>query len=222
MSDQSSGGVANWAGAAFELRLGVEFCIHMLVGDVAGLAPGAVSLVQPQAPETVDDLMVRFESGARWAIQAKAGWVGVSWDTSSPFGQALRQLCRGAAAGQIDLCPGSLDRVELAVDERAAHIVGAFGHWLDKAREHVTWEGLATACTSTTEKGYLAASFYSELAALETSREGHGPLPAAGHHRPCGRGHPPPPPPGPPSGYRHVARHSQYLLSSHGRHGSSG
>ena len=68
------------------------------------------------------------------------------------------------------MSPGSLDRVELAVDDRAAGTVAAFGHWLDKAREHVAWEGLATACTSTTEQGYLASSFYSELAALETSR----------------------------------------------------
>lgn len=47
ISDRS-GGVGNAVGADFEYRLGVEFCVYILVGDLAGLAPGAVSLVQPQ------------------------------------------------------------------------------------------------------------------------------------------------------------------------------
>ena len=38
MSDPSAGGVGGWTGTAFELRLGVEFCVYMLVGDVAGRA----------------------------------------------------------------------------------------------------------------------------------------------------------------------------------------
>jgi hypothetical protein len=33
VSDQPAGGVANWSGTAFELRLGVQFCVYMLVGD---------------------------------------------------------------------------------------------------------------------------------------------------------------------------------------------
>jgi hypothetical protein len=121
VSDQPAGGVANWSGADFELRLGVQFCVYMLVGDLAGLAPGAVSQVQPQAPEVIDDLVVSFETGAQWAIQAKAGGLTLSWKPSSRFAEALRQLYTGAVTkGQIDLAPGSLDRVELAVDDRAA------------------------------------------------------------------------------------------------------
>jgi hypothetical protein len=71
-----SGGVANWSGADFELRLAVQYCVYMLVGESAGLDAGAVSSVQMQAPEPIDDVVMRFESGTKWAIQAKAGQRG--------------------------------------------------------------------------------------------------------------------------------------------------
>ncbi|MBU0703507.1 MAG: hypothetical protein KKC18_06530, partial [Chloroflexi bacterium] len=104
MERSSIGGRANWAGAAFELRLGVEFCVYILVGEYAGLGPGAASRVQLQAPQVVDDLVLEFETGSRWAVQAKAGpSVRVEWNPDRPFGQALRQLYAGAASGQIDL-----------------------------------------------------------------------------------------------------------------------
>ena len=120
MERASIGGRANWAGAAFELRLGVEFCVYILVGEAAGLGPGAARQVRLQAPEPVDDLVLEFETGARWAIQAKAGpSVRVEWNPKRPFGKALRQLHHGATSGQVDLAPESLDRVELAVDHRA-------------------------------------------------------------------------------------------------------
>lgn len=124
----------------------------MLVGDLAGLLPGPVSLVQPQAPDTVDDLVVHFSSGTKWVIQAKAGRVGVSWSAASSFGKAIRQLHQGAATRQIDLSPESLDRLELAVNENAARAVVAFGSWLEKARQHVTWTAFAAASTSTQER----------------------------------------------------------------------
>jgi hypothetical protein len=35
MKDQSvAGGLAGWSGADFELRLGVEFCVYMLVREL--------------------------------------------------------------------------------------------------------------------------------------------------------------------------------------------
>ena len=64
MARTTSGGVAGWTGASFEVHLAVQYCAYMLVGDAVGLAPGAVTLVQIQAPEVVDDLVVRFESDA--------------------------------------------------------------------------------------------------------------------------------------------------------------
>ena len=137
MTHKSSGGKAQWTGAAFELRLGVEFCVYIVIGDAAGLGPGAATLVQLQAPEPVDDLVLEFETGARWAVQAKAGSsVRVGWNPNRPFGQALRQLYDGAASGQIDLAAESLDRLELAVDHRAHASVTAFDEWLEKARRH--------------------------------------------------------------------------------------
>ena len=88
----SLGGRANWAGAAFELRLGVQFCVYILVGDAAGLGPGAARRVQLQAPEPVDDLILEFETGARWALLAKAGSsVRVGCGATRPCGKALRQ-----------------------------------------------------------------------------------------------------------------------------------
>jgi len=140
--------MANWRGAAFELRLGVEFCVYILLGEAAGLAPGAVRTVQLQAPEAVDDLVLEFEHGAKWAIQAKAGSsVRVEWNPERPFGKALRQLYEGATTGQIDLGPGSLDRLELAVDHRAAATVTAFGEWLERARRHYDWARFAAAAS---------------------------------------------------------------------------
>jgi hypothetical protein len=52
------GGQANRAGAALELRLGVEFCVMILIGEDAGLAPGRARSVQLQAPEAVDDVVL--------------------------------------------------------------------------------------------------------------------------------------------------------------------
>jgi tetratricopeptide (TPR) repeat protein len=148
MERASIGGRANWAGAAFELRLGVEFCVYILVGEAAGLGPGAVRSVQLQAPAAVDDLVLEFETGACWAIQAKAGTsVRVEWNPNRPFGKALRQLHHGATSGQIDLAPDSLDRVELAVDHRAHSSITAFGEWLAKARKHHDWEHFVAAST---------------------------------------------------------------------------
>ena len=148
MERASTGGRANWAGAAFELRLGVEFCVYILIGEAAGLEPGAASCVQLQPPEVVDDLILEFETGARWAIQAKAGpSVRVGWHPGRPFGKALRQLYHGAASGQIDLAPNSLDRVELAVDHRANSSVTRFSEWLDQARRHLSWDRFAAAST---------------------------------------------------------------------------
>ena len=148
MERASVGGRANWAGAAFELRLGVEFCVYILVGEAAGLGPGAARRVQLQAPEPVDDLVLEFETGARWAVQAKAGAsVRVEWSPRRPFGKALRQLYHGAMSGQIDLAPDSLDRVELAVDHRAPRTITGFHDWLTKARYHLSWERFAAACT---------------------------------------------------------------------------
>ena len=34
MGRASSGGMAIWRGAAFELRLGVEFCVYILLGEL--------------------------------------------------------------------------------------------------------------------------------------------------------------------------------------------
>ena len=148
MERASVGGRANWAGAAFELRLGVEFCVYILVGEAAGLGPGAARCVQLQAPGPVDDLVLEFETGARWAIQAKAGpSVRVEWNPKRPFGKALRQLYHGATSGQIDLAPDSLDRVELAVDHRAHSSITGFGEWLAKARRHHDWEHFVAAST---------------------------------------------------------------------------
>ncbi len=148
MERASVGGRANWAGAAFELRLGVEFCVYILVGEAAGLGPGAAKRVQLQAPEPVDDLVLEFETGARWAIQAKAGpSVRVEWNPDRPFGKGLRQLYDGATSGQVDLAPDSLDWVELAVDHRAPRSITDFGEWLTKARRHHDWERFAAACT---------------------------------------------------------------------------
>ncbi|TET98785.1 MAG: ATP-binding protein, partial [Dehalococcoidia bacterium] len=148
MERASIGGRANWAGAAFELRLGVEFCVYIMVGEAAGLGPGAARQVQLQAPEPVDDLVLEFETGARWAIQAKAGpSVRVEWNPKRPFGKALRQLYHGVTSGQIDLAPESLDRVELAVDHRAPPSITAFGDWLTKARQHHDWDGFVAAST---------------------------------------------------------------------------
>ncbi len=148
MERASIGGRANWAGAAFELRLGVEFCVYILVGEAVGLGPGAARRVQLQAPEVVDDLILEFETGTHWAIQAKAGKsVRVEWNPDKPFGKALRQLYAGATSGQIDLAPDSLDRVELAVDHRAHASVTGFREWLAKARQHHAWDHFAAAST---------------------------------------------------------------------------
>jgi tetratricopeptide (TPR) repeat protein len=156
MSDVSAGGIAGWSGASFELRLGAEFCAYMLAGEFAGLSTGAVSMIQLQAPEIVDDLVVEFESGDRWAIQAKAGKLQVSWKESSPFAKALLQLYEGARKGQVDTSPRSSDRLELAFEEeKAASSVKAFGSWLDKSRRHSSWKGFADSCASKEEKGYL-------------------------------------------------------------------
>jgi hypothetical protein len=38
------------------------------------------------------------------------------------------------------------------VDHHAADTVIAFGDWLEKARAHVTWDGLAAACTNASER----------------------------------------------------------------------
>jgi len=155
MERASIGGRANWAGAAFELRLGVEFCVYILMGDAAGLGPGAARRVQLQAPEVVDDLILEFETGSRWAIQAKAGQsVRVEWNPRRPFGKALCQLHDGATSGQIDLAPGSLDRLELAVDHRAHASVTGFGEWLAKARQHHDWDHFAAASTGP-EQGWV-------------------------------------------------------------------
>jgi hypothetical protein len=64
MERASTGGRANWAGAAFELRLGVEFCVNILVGDAAGLAPGAACRVQllQQAVAAVEEAVGTFRS----------------------------------------------------------------------------------------------------------------------------------------------------------------
>ncbi len=127
----------------------------MLAGEYAGLLPGTISMVQPQAPETIDDLVVEFESGDRWALQAKAGKLQISWK-ESPFSQALLQLYEGAKAKQVDIDSKSSDRMELAFeDEKAAATVKAFGSWLDKARRHSSWQGFASSCTSKEEEGYL-------------------------------------------------------------------
>lgn len=148
MERASTGGRANWTGAAFELRLGVEFCVYILMGEEAGLGPGAARRVQLQAPEVIDDLILEFETGARWAIQAKAGpSVRVEWNPDKPFGKALRQLYNGATSGQIDLAPDSLDRVELAVDHRAHASVTGFGEWLAHARQHHEWDHFDAAST---------------------------------------------------------------------------
>ena len=156
MTDKSSGGVANWSGAAFELRLGVEFCVYILIGDAAGLGPGAATRVQLQAPEPVDDLVLEFETGTRWAVQAKAGSsVRVEWNPDRPFGKALAQLYRGATGGQIDLAPDSLDRVELAVDHQAPQSLTRFSQWLSKARHHLDWEHFAATCTSKMEREFV-------------------------------------------------------------------
>ena len=112
MERASVGGRANWAGAAFELRLGVEFCVYILVGEAAGLGPGAARRVQLQAPEPVDDLVLEFETGARWAVQAKAGasvrveWSPHQWPARPGAARRLRPrgvesqapLWQGAAA----------------------------------------------------------------------------------------------------------------------------
>jgi hypothetical protein len=157
MTDRSSsGGMANWTGAAFELRLGVEFCVYILIGDAAGFGCGAATRVQLQAPEPVDDLVLEFDTGARWAVQAKAGSsVRVEWNPDRPFGKALRQLYDGATSDQIDLSADSLDRVELAVDHQAPQSVTRFGGWLDKARHHLDWEHFAAACTNKDERGFV-------------------------------------------------------------------
>jgi len=156
MERASTGGRANWAGAAFELQLGVEFCVNILVGDAAGLAPGAARRVQLQAPEPVDDLVLEFETGTCWAIQAKAGpSIRVEWNPDRPFGKALRQLYHGATSGQIDLAPDSLDQVVLAVDHRAPGSVTDFGHWVARARHHHTWERFAAACTNQAEREWV-------------------------------------------------------------------
>ena len=99
------GGTANWHGARFELRLGVQLGVWMMLGHGAGLAPGPIAKAQIQAPETVDDWVVTFDLGDRWAIQAKGGRTGLSWDPDSPFGKAIRQLHRAAVDGQIRLGP---------------------------------------------------------------------------------------------------------------------
>ena len=156
MTDGNPGGIAVWSGSSFELRLGAEFCAYMLAGEFAGLSPGAVSMVQPQAPETIDDLVVEFDSGDRWAFQAKAGKLQISWKETSPFSQALLQLYEGARAKQVDIDPKSSDRMELAFEEeKAAATVKAFGSWLDKARRHSSWQGFASSCTSKEEESYL-------------------------------------------------------------------
>jgi hypothetical protein len=55
---------ANWAGVAFELRLGVEFCVDILVGDAAGLALGAAHRVQllQQAVAAIEEAAEIFRS----------------------------------------------------------------------------------------------------------------------------------------------------------------
>ncbi len=104
--------------------------------------------MQLQAPELVDDLVLEFETGARWVIQAKAGpSVRVEWNRDRPFGKALRQLYHGATGQQIDLSAESLDRLELATDHRAHTSVTAFGEWLEKARRHYDWTRFAAAAT---------------------------------------------------------------------------
>ena len=150
MERASIGGRANWTGAVFELRLGVEFCVYILAGEYAGLGPGAACRLQLQAPEAIDDLVLEFDTGARWAIQAKAGSsVRVEWHPDRPFGKALRQLYRGVASAspQIDRSADSLDRVELAVDHRAHPSVSRFASWLEKARHHLSWERFAAAAS---------------------------------------------------------------------------
>ena len=52
MTHKSSGGTASWSGAAFELRLGVEFCVYILIGEDAGFGCGAATWVQGGAKAT--------------------------------------------------------------------------------------------------------------------------------------------------------------------------
>jgi|GEM_PF-3172404 len=148
----TAGGIAGWAGAAFELRLGAEFCVHMLAGDEAGLSPGAVSQVQPQAPKAVDDMVVRFGSGNIWAIQAKAGALSLSWE--GEFGKALRQLFGGVASGQIDP-EDPRDRAILAIEDAASGTIKAFGRWLEKAQKQASLADLEEASTSKQEREFL-------------------------------------------------------------------
>jgi hypothetical protein len=123
-----------WAGAAFELRLAVEFCVYILTGEVASLAPGAVRCVQLQARQAVDDLVLEFEGSATWAVQAKAGpSLRFEWNPKRPFGKAQRQLYAGATGGQSDPSAESLDRLEPAADHRDPASITAFGAWLEKA-----------------------------------------------------------------------------------------
>ena len=160
MSHTSAGGTGSWRGASFELRLAVEFCVNALLDEDADLSPGAIASVQLQAPsqvEAVDDLVIRFESGNKWAIQAKAGsTVPVSFKADQRFGEALKQLYAGACSDQVDLSPDSLDRLILAVDHLAPASVTAFGEWLEKARRHYRWERFAQASqTNAAERRYL-------------------------------------------------------------------
>jgi hypothetical protein len=157
MGRAASGGRANWGGADFELRLGVDLCVDILRGEEAGLAPGAIRHVQPQAPGAIDDLVLEFETGTRWAVQAKAGSsVRVEWNPGRPFGKALRQLYEGVTAGQIDASAESLDRAVLAVDHRAPHSITEFGDWLDQARHHHRWEYFVASATNEREREFAS------------------------------------------------------------------
>lgn len=152
----SSGGTANWSGLNFEARLAVEYCVYLLLGNEAGLDAGAVERVQLQAPREPDDLVVRFESGATWAFQAKSGDVGLSWTPGKPFADALLQLHGARETSDFNLEPGSHDRLILAVNHQAPRTVDAFGAWLAKAREHVSWDGLAAASTNVREREFVS------------------------------------------------------------------
>ena len=151
---ENAGGIANWRGAEFETRLGVQYCVWMMLGEAAGLQPGALASAQIQAPQVVDDWVLTFESGDAWAIQAKGGALSVSWKPGSRFGKALEQLHDAAQRGQIDAAPLSHARGVLAIEHLAPSTVTSFAEWLDKARAHPTWPSLKVASTSSRERGY--------------------------------------------------------------------
>jgi tetratricopeptide (TPR) repeat protein len=144
--------IPNWSETTLQLRLGVEFSIHLLLENATGLE---LSVTRLQNPTLSDGLSIEFEDGTHWAVQTTFSHHDpIEWSAHCSFGSALSKLYEVANSDQIDLSKDSADRVQLVADHQFHRSIMAFSKWMNKARQHHTWADFAEA-SSGTEREWL-------------------------------------------------------------------